>query len=288
MPATCSPSRRASCRRSIRRSTRPPAARPSASGSPASPSAATTSGSPTTRRSPTSLAAAPAAATRALGLPGGPLLGLRLVNVAAACAAVALSYLLGRDLAGGDPHVGLVAAGLVAAAPHLGFVAVAGLQRRLRPARHHRACSPGWPAPAVPDRRAGATAAVGRRCWALAARSPPLPGRWRWCSPWPPVLVALAVAWWRRSAPLWWSLGWLAVPTRGDRRLVLRAQRRPLRRPHRLRRPVREVRPGAGRVALVVADHQGGLGVGLPHDRDQAPRGAPPRRSVRLVPGGRW
>jgi len=52
-----------------------------------------------------------AAATRALGIPGGPLLGLRLLNIAAACAAVALSYLLGRDLAGGDRTIGLVTAG---------------------------------------------------------------------------------------------------------------------------------------------------------------------------------
>ena len=72
------------------------------------------------------VAAVPAAATRTLGLPGGPLLGLRLVNIAAAAVAVALSYLLARDLAGGDRTVGLVAAGLVAATPHLGFVASLG------------------------------------------------------------------------------------------------------------------------------------------------------------------
>lgn len=72
------------------------------------------------------VAAVPAAATRALGLPGGPLLGLRLVNVLATAAAVALAYLLGRDLAGGDRRVGLVTAGLLAVLPHVGFVAALG------------------------------------------------------------------------------------------------------------------------------------------------------------------
>ncbi len=69
------------------------------------------------------VAVGPSALTRALGLPGGPLLGLRLVNLTAAAGAVVIAYLLGRDLAGGDRSVGLVAAGLVAATPHLGFVA---------------------------------------------------------------------------------------------------------------------------------------------------------------------
>lgn len=72
------------------------------------------------------VAAVPAAVTRALDLPGGPLLGLRLVNVAAAGAAVALTFRLGRDLAGGDRRVGLVAAALVAVVPHLGFVVALG------------------------------------------------------------------------------------------------------------------------------------------------------------------
>jgi len=72
------------------------------------------------------IAAIPGAATRALGLPGGPLLGLRLVNVLATAGAIALTYLLGRDLAGGDRSVGLVAAALLALLPHVGFVAAKG------------------------------------------------------------------------------------------------------------------------------------------------------------------
>jgi hypothetical protein len=67
-----------------------------------------------------------ATATRALGVPGGPLLGLRLTNVVATAAAVALAYLVGRDLSGGDRTVGITTAGLVALLPHVGFVAALG------------------------------------------------------------------------------------------------------------------------------------------------------------------
>lgn len=49
----------------------------------------------------------------AAGVAGGPLLGLRLGNLAGAVAAVALAYLLGRELAGADRFAGLVAAGIV-------------------------------------------------------------------------------------------------------------------------------------------------------------------------------
>jgi hypothetical protein len=71
------------------------------------------------------LAAGPSALTRSLGLPGGPLLGLRLVNVAAAAApSAAATGWLGTWRAA--TTVGLVAAGLVAASPHLGFVAALG------------------------------------------------------------------------------------------------------------------------------------------------------------------
>lgn len=55
-----------------------------------------------------------AATSRALGVPGGAMLGLRAVNVLGAVGAVLLSYLLGKQLAGDDSFVGLVAAGLVA------------------------------------------------------------------------------------------------------------------------------------------------------------------------------
>ncbi|MEZ5177713.1 MAG: hypothetical protein R2746_05360 [Acidimicrobiales bacterium] len=67
-----------------------------------------------------------ATATRALGVVGGPLLGLRLANVAATAGAVALSYLLGRDLSRGDRTVGVSTAALVALLPHVGFVAALG------------------------------------------------------------------------------------------------------------------------------------------------------------------
>ena len=72
------------------------------------------------------LAVPPATITRVLGVPGGPLLGLRLANVAATAGAVALAYLLGRDLAGGDRTVGVTTSALVALLPHVGFVAALG------------------------------------------------------------------------------------------------------------------------------------------------------------------
>lgn len=62
------------------------------------------------------LAAIPlAAATDAVGVRGGVLLGWRLTNSAGVVAAVGLTYLLGRELAGGDRLAGLAAAGLLAA-----------------------------------------------------------------------------------------------------------------------------------------------------------------------------
>lgn len=72
------------------------------------------------------VAMGPAAISRALGLPGGPLVGLRLVNVACTAAAVVAVARLGAGLAGGDRQVGLVAAGIMAATPHLGFIAGQG------------------------------------------------------------------------------------------------------------------------------------------------------------------
>ena len=159
------------------------------------------------------VAAVPAAATRTLGLPGGPLLGLRLVNIAAAAVAVALSYLLARDLAGGDRTVGLVAAGLVAATPHLGFVASLGFNDGT------------------------ALLATTGVLWALArvagAGAPPGAALDRsrviqlgiWCAaaaltrPMALVLalvagaLALALIWWRRLAPVGWAAAWLALPT---------------------------------------------------------------------------
>ena len=68
------------------------------------------------------MAAGPSAISRALGWPGGPLLGLRLTNLACMVAAVVLVARLGANLAGGDKLVGLVAGGLFAATPHVGFI----------------------------------------------------------------------------------------------------------------------------------------------------------------------
>ena len=48
------------------------------------------------------LAAGPAALSRALGLPGGALFGLRVTNLLGAAVAVAATYALGRELSGGD------------------------------------------------------------------------------------------------------------------------------------------------------------------------------------------
>lgn len=157
------------------------------------------------------VSAAPSALTRALGVPGGPLLGLRLVNVAAVAAAVALSYLLGRDLAGGDRTVGLVTAGLVAAAPHLGFVAALGFNDGLAILAATgvllwlaRTCGAG------PASLTTQTSVRWLGAWcAVAALSRPM-------ALIPAVVAALlafGVIWWRRSAPLWWSLAWLALPS---------------------------------------------------------------------------
>lgn len=65
----------------------------------------------------------PAALTRALGWPGGPLMGMRLTNLAFMAAAVMLLARLATRLAGGDRRVGLVAAGTMAALPHVSMIA---------------------------------------------------------------------------------------------------------------------------------------------------------------------
>lgn len=156
------------------------------------------------------LAAGPAAITRALGVAGGPLMGLRLVNIAAAMGAVALSYLLGRDLSDGDRSVGLVTAGLVAAMPHLGFVTSVGFNDGVSLlattgvlvwlARVCGAGPGGWG-----DRRA----VQGLGLWlAVAASARPMAMVLALAA----GVIALGVIWWRRSTPPWWSLAWLAVP----------------------------------------------------------------------------
>ncbi|HWJ60443.1 MAG TPA: hypothetical protein VNS19_00610 [Acidimicrobiales bacterium] len=68
----------------------------------------------------------PAAIARSSGAPSGPLLGLRLTNVAFFAGAVALTARAGRRLAGGDEAAGLLAAALLAALPHTSTIMGAG------------------------------------------------------------------------------------------------------------------------------------------------------------------
>jgi hypothetical protein len=69
------------------------------------------------------VAMAPAAAlTRALGLPGGPLLGVRLANLAFFAAAAVVAARLGRRLTG-DARIGLIGAALFAVVPHVPVIA---------------------------------------------------------------------------------------------------------------------------------------------------------------------
>ncbi|MCU1370438.1 MAG: hypothetical protein JWO77_1632 [Ilumatobacteraceae bacterium] len=157
------------------------------------------------------LAAGPGAVTAALEIPGGPLLGLRLVNIVAVGAAVALSYLLGRDLAGGDTTVGLVTAGLVASVPHLGFVAALGFNDGVAILGATgvllwlaRACGAG--PDTITTRRA--VQWLGGWC-AVAALTRPM-------SLLPAIAAAataLGVVWWRRDGRFWWTAAWLALPS---------------------------------------------------------------------------
>ncbi len=68
------------------------------------------------------IAIGPSALSRALGWPGGPLVGLRLTNLFCMVGAAVVVARLGANLAAGDRRVGLVAGGLYAAAPHVGFI----------------------------------------------------------------------------------------------------------------------------------------------------------------------
>lgn len=72
------------------------------------------------------VAMVPAALSRSLGLAGGPLIGLRLVNLVAMTAAVVWAARLARSLASDDARVGLVAGAIVAAIPLVGFMAGLG------------------------------------------------------------------------------------------------------------------------------------------------------------------
>ena len=215
--------------------------------------AATTCGSPTTRRWPTSSpppgCAHPGAGHRR-GSPHRPAPAQHRCGLAA----VGLIYLLGRDLAGGDRTIGLVRPPS-SRQPARGVRGLAGLHRRLRPARHDRRCCLAGAAAGRRARAAGRPAigpgarhlaggrgrrpadgaaarrrrrAGGARRGVVAAQHPDL------------VVARLA-----------------GRAGRGDVGLVLRAQRRPVRGPDRVRRPAREVRPHAVGLALVVADQKG-------------------------------
>ncbi|MFN8016781.1 MAG: glycosyltransferase family 39 protein [Acidimicrobiales bacterium] len=158
--------------------------------------------------------AAPAAAvTRALGTPGGPLLGLRLANAVAAAVAVVLAFRLARDLAGGDRTVGLVAAGLVAATPHLGFVAALGSTDGFAVmastgvlAALARVCGAG--SGALAERGRGEVRALGLWCAAAAAVRP-----MALVFAVAAGAIGLGVALVRRRCSPWWALGWLVVPS---------------------------------------------------------------------------
>jgi hypothetical protein len=154
------------------------------------------------------LAAGPSTVTRALGLPGGPLLGLRFVNVAAVAGAVVLSYLLGRDLAGGDERVGIVTAGLVAVTPHLGFVASLGFNDGVSLLATTgvllalaRVCGAGTTAPY--------RAVIALGVWSgIAAATRPMAMAMALVA----AVIGLMVTWWRRSVPLPRTIAWLAGP----------------------------------------------------------------------------
>jgi hypothetical protein len=157
------------------------------------------------------LAAGPGAVTSALEIPGGPLLGLRLVNILAVGAAVALSYLLGRDLAGGDPVVGLVTAGLVASVPHLGFVAALGFNDGVAVLAATgvllwlaRACGAG--PETITTRRSVQWLGVWCAVAALTRPMALLPAV-------AAAAIALGVVWWRRDGRFWATAAWLALPS---------------------------------------------------------------------------
>lgn len=156
------------------------------------------------------LAAGPSALTRALGISGGPLMGLRLVNVLATGVAIGLIFLLGRDLADGDATIGLVAAGLVAASPHLGFVAALGFNDGVSFLASvavllalARVLGAG---PPVDARRS--VILLGLAC-AFAGGTRPMTLMFAMTA----GALGFAWVWWRRQAPVLWSLAWVALPT---------------------------------------------------------------------------
>ncbi len=161
------------------------------------------------------VAAGPAALTNALDLPGGPLLGLRLTNVVAACAAVALAYLLARDLAGGDRTVGLVGAGIVAAAPHVGFVVSLGfndgtslLATTAVTLALARVAGAGGNIDGRPIDGVRAARLLGL-CAAAATLCRPMAAVFAGAA----VALGFAVTWWRRQARLLPAAAWLGGPT---------------------------------------------------------------------------
>ncbi len=153
-----------------------------------------------------------AAATSALGISGGPLLGVRIVNLAFfAAAAVALAR-LARRLAGDDPTAGLLAAGLFAAVPHVGLIAGAAFVDGAA-----LLCTIAVTDAVVAITRSGPTRrqVVTLSIWcALATGVRPMTAVLAAAAA-GIALAVVALRWWRdRSAvPPWWAGVVLAVPS---------------------------------------------------------------------------
>ena len=152
------------------------------------------------------LAAGPAALSRALGLPGGALFGLRVTNLLGAAVAVAATYALGRELSGGDTRVGLVAAGTLAVLPYVGFDVALGMIDGIALAATTvtlailaRICRQGPERATVIALGLAAAAGAGIRAMSLVE-----------CAV--ACAIALGVVLWRRTVPVVWAALWLAVP----------------------------------------------------------------------------
>ena len=200
------------------------------------------------------LAAGPAALSRAVGLPGGALFGLRVTNLLGGAVAVAATYALGRELSGGDTRVGLVAAGTLAALPYVGFDVALGMIDGIALAATTvtlailaRLCRQGPERATVIALGLAAAAGAGIRAMSLVE-----------CAV--ACAIALGVVLWRRTVPVVWAALWLAVPAALDLRLVLRAEPRALRRRDGHRLPRVHPRPPAGRLARWTSSPTAGCG----------------------------
>ena len=152
------------------------------------------------------LAAVPAALSRAVGLPGGALFGLRVTNLLGGAVAVAATYALGRELSGGDRRVGLVAAGTLAALPFIGFEVALGMIDGIALAATTVTlailaclCRLGPSRGIVIALGLAAAAGAGIRAMSLVE-----------CAV--ACAIALGVVLWRRTVPVVWAGLWLAAP----------------------------------------------------------------------------